>query len=56
MTEKLFYQDSHIAEFEAEVLSCTAAGAGYEVELDRTVFFRKAAASTRIQGCSAGFV
>lgn len=39
MTEKLFYQDSHIAEFEAEVLSCTAAGAGYEVELDRTVFF-----------------
>ncbi len=39
MTEKLFYQDSHIAEFEAEVLSCTAAGAGYEIELDRTAFF-----------------
>ena len=39
MTEKLFYQDSHIAEFEAEVLSCTAAGSGYEVELDRTAFF-----------------
>lgn len=39
MTEKLFYQDSHIAEFEAEVLSCMAAGAGYEIELDRTAFF-----------------
>ena len=39
MTEKLFYQDSHIAEFEAEILSCTAAGAGYEIELDRTAFF-----------------
>ena len=39
MTEKLFYQDSHIAEFEAEVLSCTAAGSGYEIELDRTAFF-----------------
>ena len=39
MTEKLFYEDSHIAEFEAQVLSCTAAGSGYEVELDRTAFF-----------------
>lgn len=27
MTEKLFYQDSHLAEFEAEVISCEPAGA-----------------------------
>lgn len=39
MTEKLFYQDSHLAEFEAEVLSCIPHGQGYGVELDRTAFF-----------------
>lgn len=39
MTEKLFYQDSHLAEFDAEVLSCIPFEQGYEVELDRTAFF-----------------
>ncbi len=47
MTEKLFYQDSHLAAFEARVLACgeadkadQAAGrTGYRVELDRTAFF-----------------
>lgn len=47
MTDKLFYRDSHLAEFEAEVLSCKPAGTddmpgdrgGYAVELDRTAFF-----------------
>lgn len=47
MTEKLFYQDSHLAEFEAEVLSCEPVtpdilpghSNGYAAELDRTAFF-----------------
>ena len=39
MTEKLFYLDSHLFEFEAEVLSCRAAKRGWEVVLDRTAFF-----------------
>ena len=48
MTEKLFYQDSHLAEFEAEVTGCMpvsekdsgrAEAALFAVELDRTAFF-----------------
>lgn len=47
MTEKLFYQDSHLAEFEAKVLSCMPVtpdilpgrSIGYAAELDRTAFF-----------------
>ena len=39
MTEKLFYEDSHLAEFEATVTACRKSGDHYEVELDRTAFF-----------------
>lgn len=39
MTEKLFYQDSHRSEFDAEVLACEEAGDKYAVILDRTAFF-----------------
>lgn len=40
MTEKLYYSDSHLSEFEAEVLSCTESEkGGFEVVLDRTAFF-----------------
>ena len=48
MTEKLFYQDSHLAEFKATVISCKSVSGGvlngkqgdfYSVELDRTAFF-----------------
>ena len=48
MTEKLFYQDSHLSEFEAVVTACYEEGADspksekqtyYEIELDRTAFF-----------------
>ncbi|OUO26734.1 hypothetical protein B5F86_10550 [Lachnoclostridium sp. An298] len=47
MTEKLFYQDSHLGEFEAEVISCEpfsdASGKKtlklWAAELDRTAFF-----------------
>ena len=39
MTEKLYYLDSHLFEFEAEVLCCREGKRGWEVFLDRTAFF-----------------
>ena len=40
MTEKLFYRDAFISEFDARVLSCTESGKGYfETVLDRTAFY-----------------
>ena len=39
MTEKLYYQDSHLAVFTARVLSCLQKGRGWAVTLDRTAFF-----------------
>lgn len=38
-TQKLFYQDSHMQEFEATVLACEERKDGYEIVLDRTAFF-----------------
>ena len=39
MTEKLYYKDQYIKEFEASVVSCVQSGKKYEVILDRTAFF-----------------
>ena len=41
MTEKLFYQDSHLQEFTAAVLACVwnEKKERYEIKLDRTAFF-----------------
>lgn len=39
MTQRLYYEDSHIRTFEATVLSCTQAESGWHVVLDRTAFF-----------------
>ena len=39
MTEKLFYKDSHLAEFTATVQSCEQEEKYYKVVLDRTAFF-----------------
>ncbi len=39
MTEKLYYTDSHIKEFDAVVRECIQADDGYRVVLDRTAFF-----------------
>ena len=39
VTELLYYQDCHLAEFAARVVSCVAAGDGFRVVLDRTAFF-----------------
>ena len=41
MTEKLYYEDSHMKEFDAIVLSCQQAEEGYRVVLDRTASRRK---------------
>ena len=38
-TVKLFYQDSHLKEFEAQVVSSRECGDCFETELDRTAFF-----------------
>ena len=39
MTEKLYYIDSHLREFEAKVLSCEAGDNCFELILDKTAFF-----------------
>lgn len=39
MTEKLYYLDSHLFEFEAVVTACEARGDGFLTALDRTAFF-----------------
>ena len=38
-TRKLFYEDSHLARFAAQVLSCEHTTKGYEVILDATAFY-----------------
>jgi alanyl-tRNA synthetase len=39
MTEKLYYTDSHIISFEANIISCEKDRNGWSVILDRTAFF-----------------
>ena len=39
MTERLYYIDSHLAEFDAEVLSCEKINKGFAVVLNKTAFF-----------------
>lgn len=38
-TRKLYYEDSHISQFSAEVLSCGETDQGYEIVLDATAFY-----------------
>lgn len=38
-TEKLYYLDAYIKEFEAEVLSCEECDIGFDTVLDKTAFF-----------------
>ena len=39
MTRKLYYEDCHLREFIARVVSCEAAPKGWEVVLDQTAFY-----------------
>ena len=39
MTRKLYDQDSHLQEFDAEVVACAPTEGQYLIELDRTAFF-----------------
>ena len=39
LTEKLYFKDSHLKEFNAAVISCEKTGEGYAVVLDKTAFF-----------------
>ena len=38
-TRKLYYEDCHLAEFEATVLACTPVEKGFEIILDATAFY-----------------
>ena len=38
-TRKLYYEDSHLSAFSAQVLTCTPTEKGYEVVLDATAFY-----------------
>ena len=38
-TEKIYYTDSHLSEFEARCRGCTPVEGGFEVVLDRTAFY-----------------
>ena len=39
MTEKLYYEDSHLQEFKATVTACEPDKKGFRIALDRTAFF-----------------
>ena len=54
MTEKLFYNDTHMTEFNATVLECTPADGVFYIELDRTAFFPEEGGQNADSGTLAG--
>ena len=50
MTEKLYYTDSHIKEFDAMVTDCKNAESGFAVCLDKTAFFPEGGGQTSDTG------
>ena len=51
-TRKLFYEDSHVFSFTAEVTSCTAAEGGYHITLNATAFYPEGGG----QACDLGIL
>ena len=49
-TEKLYYKDAYIKEFDAVVLGCKKIDGGYDVVLDKTAFFPEAGGQTSDKG------
>lgn len=54
MTEKLFYEDSHMKVFTANVLECKEEEDGYRVRLDRSAFFPEGGGQYADTGMLAG--
>ena len=52
MTRKLYYEDCHLAEFTARVLSCEQTAKGWEVQLDATAFYPEGGG----QACDLGTI
>ena len=53
-TEKLYYQDCHLAVFSARVLACAASDRGWEIILDRTAFYPEGGGQAADQGTLGG--
>ena len=51
-TGKLYYQDSHIRNFTARVISCVETAKGYEITLDQTAFYPEGGG----QACDLGIL
>ena len=49
-TEKLYYEDPHLLQFEAKVLSCAAQDGAYLIVLDRTAFYPEGGGQPSDQG------
>ena len=52
MTQKLYYEDCHLAEFTAQVNSCEETPKGWEIQLDATAFYPEGGG----QACDLGTI
>ena len=53
-TEKIFYADPFLTEFDAKVLSCVPGKGGFDVVLDRTAFYPEGGGQPYDLGCLGG--
>ena len=52
MTRKLYYEDCHLTEFTARVISCVKTEKGWEIQLDATAFYPEGGG----QACDLGII